>query len=250
MSTLTKKQLEDILSVSVSGLNSKLEVMEKKLDALENLPTRLTKMEALLEKVNKENSDLIKAMAFKEEQINGLQRQLNALEQHNRSWSIRVNGLNIPAEVENSNKAVKKIVYDSLLLPIFKGAVEKGDLPAIPPLENTLEIAHILPAKGDAKKPVIARFFEREIRDVVFRNKKEFAPRGMPSRAGQPGRYVFPFFEDLTKINFAKMRAIAAHEKVSACWSSRGSLKYKLNGSDSIRSVHNVFDSIENILNS
>jgi chromosome segregation ATPase len=133
MSALTKKQLEDILSVSVSGLNSKLEVMEKKLDALENLPARLSKMESLLEKVNKENGDLVKAMAYKEEQINSLQRQLNSLEQHNRSWSIRVSGLNIPTEVENSNTAVKKIVYDSLLLPIFKGAVEKGDLPSIPP---------------------------------------------------------------------------------------------------------------------
>jgi hypothetical protein len=248
MSTLTKKQLEEVLSVSVSGLNSKIEGLEKKLDALENLPARLSKMESLLEKVNKENSDLIKAVAFKEDQINDLYKRLNNLEQHNRSWSIRINGLNIPTEVENSNKAVKKIVYDSLLLPIFRGAVEKGDLPSIPPLENTLEIAHILPARGDAKKPVIARFFEREVRDIIFRNKKEFAPRGRPSNSGQPGRYLYSFFEDLTKTNFAKMRAIAAHESVAACWSSRGNLKFKLKDSESVMSVHNVFDSVENIL--
>jgi hypothetical protein len=248
MSTLTKKQLEDILSVSVSGLNSKLEGLEKKLDALENLPAGLSKLEKLLEKVNKENADLIKAMEYKDEQVNALQRQLNALEQHNRSWSIRVNGLNIPSEVESNNKAVKKIVYDSLLLPIFRGAVANGDLPSIPPIENTMEMAHILPAKGDAKKPVIVRFFEREIRDIIFRNKKEFAPRGKPSHTGQPGRYLFPFFEDLTKINFSKMRAIAAHEGVAACWSSRGNIKYKLKDSESVKSVRNVFDPIEKIL--
>jgi hypothetical protein len=89
---------------------------------------------------------------------------------------LRVNGLNIPTEVESSNKAVKKIVYDSLLLPIFKGAVAKGDMMNIPPVENILENAHILPVKGDGKKPVIVRFFEREVRDIVFRNKKEHAP--------------------------------------------------------------------------
>jgi hypothetical protein len=150
--------------------------------------------------------------------------------------------------VESSNKAVKKIVYDSLLLPIFKGAVAKGDMMNIPPVENILENAHILPVKGDGKKPVIVRFFEREVRDIVFRNKKEHAPRGRPAHAGQPGRYLFPFFEDLTKTNFAKMRAIAAHESVAACWSSRGNLKYKLKDSEAVRSVHNVFDPIEKIL--
>jgi hypothetical protein len=240
----TKKQLEDI----IAGLNGKLEGMERKLDALENLPARLSRMEKLLEKANAENAALSKAMAFKEEQINSLTLRLNSLEQHHRSWSIRINGLSIPATAETNNREVKKIVYNSLLLPIFRGAVQRGDLDAVPPLERTLEYAHILPARGEGPKPVIARFFDRDLRDIVFRGKKDFAPRSQPSTPDRPGRYCFPFFEDLTKTSFAKMRAIAGHEMVAACWSSRGVLRFKLKDSEQVRTVQNVLDSVENII--
>jgi hypothetical protein len=228
MSTLTKKQLEDI----IAGLNGRLEGMERKIDALESLPRKLAKMEQLLEKVNEENASLRKALEYKEDQVNSLRLQLNSLEQHHRSWSIRVNNLHIPESMESDNRAVKKIVYDSLLLPILNGAVANGTLSSVPSMESTLEYAHILPAKGNSKKPVIAKFFDRGIRDAVFTNKKQFAPRNQSRNTERPGSYIYPFFEDLTKLNFNKMRAIAAHEKVAACWSSRGSLKFKLNDSE------------------
>jgi hypothetical protein len=245
MSTnLTKKQLEDI----IAGLNGKLEGMERKLDALENLPARLSRMEKLLEKANAENAGLVKAMAFKEEQINNLTLRLNSLEQHHRSWSIRINGLSIPTSVETNNREVKKVVYNSLLLPILRGAVQRGDLDSVPPLEKTLEYAHILPSKGEGHKPVIARFVDRDLRDIVFRGKKDFAPRSQPSTPDRPGRYCFPFFEDLTRTTFAKMRAIAGHDLVAACWSSRGVLRFKLKDSEQIRTVHNVLDTVENII--
>jgi hypothetical protein len=245
VTNLTKKQLEDI----IAGLNGKLEGMSKKLDALENLPSRLSRMETLLEKATAENSSLRKALSYKEEQVNSLLTRLNNLEQHHRSWSIRINDLPIPAAIESNNKEVKKIVYDKLLLPILQGAVQKGELDAVPPVERTLEYAHILPAKNDGKRQVIARFFERDHRDAVFKCKKEFAPRSRPSAPDRPGRYCFPFFEDLTRTNFNKMRSIANHELVAACWSNGGVLKYKLKDSEQIKSVSNVLDTVENIIN-
>jgi hypothetical protein len=135
-------------------------------------------------------------------------------------------------------------------LPILRGAVSKGQLISVPSMESTLEYAHILPAKGNSKKPVIAKFFDRGIRDAVFTNKKEFAPRNQSRSAERPGSYIFPFFEDLTKLNFNKMRAIAAHEKVAACWSSRGALKFKQNDSEVVKSVRNILDPIDKIINS
>jgi hypothetical protein len=245
MSTLTKKQLEDI----ISGLNGKLDGLERKLDNLESLPAKLAKMEKLLTKTNEENASLKKAMEHKEEEISSLKVKLNNLEQHNRSWSIRISNLPIPSELESNNEEVKKIAYNNLIQPILSGAAANGKIPSVPTMGNTIEYAHILPAKDGKPKPVIVRFRDRGVRDAVFANKRDCAPRSPARGADRPGGYLFPFFEDLTKINFAKMRAISAHDRVAACWSSRGTLKFKLVDCDSVKTVKNVFDPIEKIIN-
>ena len=137
---LTKKQLEEI----IAGLNSKLEVMEKKIDALEGLPNTVRKLEELLESSMAENSMLKQDLAYKEKQLEFLQLKVNSLEQYNRSWSIRVNGIALTSEEEKSMSVVKKKVYDNLLLPIFRGAYDSGDLEEIPTAEQVLENAHVL----------------------------------------------------------------------------------------------------------
>ena len=105
---------------------------------------------------------------------------------------------------------------------------------------------------------MIVQFFVRDMRSLVFRFKKEFAPRvreesvqAAASRrpaADGPGRYRYPFFEDLTSVNFKKMRAIADHPSVEACWSSRGQLRYKLKGSTTVKKVANVLGTVKSIL--
>jgi hypothetical protein len=64
------------------------------------------------------------------------------------------------------------------VLPIFKGSVAEGDLrEALPNADRVLEMAHPLWAQEDAVKPIIARFYAREIRTLVFRPKKAYAPK-------------------------------------------------------------------------
>ena len=244
MSSLSKKQLEDI----VTGLNGRLDGLLAKISLLESLPARIANMEALLETSNAENASLRKAMEFKDSQINSLLLKTNSLEQYNRSWSIRVNGLAISSEEEKDSSLVKKKVFDNLLLPILAAAVESGDLPSVPRVEDLLEAAHVLPARDNKAKPVIARFFIRDMRSLVFPYKKDFAPREESGSADGPGRYLYPFFEDLTSVNFKKMRAIADHPTVEACWSSRGQLRYKLKGSPAVKKVGNVLDTVDIIL--
>ena len=107
----------------------------------------------------------------------------------------------------------------------------------------------MLPAAKDAKtKPIIARFFIRDIRGLIFKHKRDFAPREEATTADRPGRYVYPFFEDLTKLTFTKMREIAAHPTVAACWSSRGQLCYKLKDNPIVKKVGCVKDSVDEIL--
>ena len=174
MSALTKKQLEDV----VTGLNQRLDGLLSKITALESMPARLTHLEALLEAAALENANLRQSLEAKDTTINGMLIKMNSLEQYNCSWSIRINGLAVTSEEEKDSDLVKRKVYDNLLLPILQGAVEQGDLTDVPPVERVLEAAHVLPAARDAKtKPIIARFFIRDIRGLVFRHKKDYAPR-------------------------------------------------------------------------
>ena len=244
MSALTKKQLEDV----VTGLNHRLDGLLAKITALESMPARLTHLEAMLEASAVENASLRHTLEDKNKTIDLLQLKMNSIEQYNRSWSIRINGLAMTSEEEKDGNLVKRKVYDHLLLPILQGAVEQGDLTDVPPVEKVLEAANMLPARDAKTKPVIARFFIRDIRSLVFRHKKDFAPREVDVSADKPGRYVYPFFEDLTKMNFTKMRDIAAHPTVAACWSSRGQLRYKLKDSQTVKKVGCVMDTVDQIL--
>ena len=174
MSALTKKQLEDV----VTGLNQRLDGLLAKISALETIPARLTHLEAMLEASAVENASLRQTLVAKDKTIDGMLLKMNSLEQYNRSWSIRITGLAVTSEEEKDSSLVKRKVYDHLLLPILQGAVEQGDLTDVPPVERVLEAAHVLPAARDAKtKPIIARFFIRDFRGLVFRHKKDYAPR-------------------------------------------------------------------------
>ncbi len=117
--------------------------------------------------------------------------KLNNMEQHNRSWSIRVSGIQINEEEETDSRAVKEHLYSQLLRPILEGAMEMGDLTELPTASQVLEHAHVLPSRDRTKpKPVICRFFSREIRSLVFRHKRAFAPRvSSPTTSkDRPGR--------------------------------------------------------------
>ena len=71
----------------------------------------------------------------------------------------------------------------------------------------------------------------------MFRHMRDYAPREEATSADRRGRYVYPFFEDLTKINFTKMMDIVAHPMMASCWSSRGQLRFKLKDSQTVKKV-------------
>jgi hypothetical protein len=182
----------------------------------------------------------------RDSEIHALMRQLNSVEQHNRSWSIRVMGLPLTADDEKSSSRVKQQLYNSLLKPILEGAVAEGELAVVPGVDSLLEMAHVLPAKEGATKPIIARFHARELRSLVFRHKKQFAPKH--TTGPMKDRYKYLLFEDLTRLTFTKMRALAQDPSVAACWSANGQLRYRLVDDPTIRKVKDVLDPVARIL--
>ena len=216
---------------------------------------RFMELKAMLTGVQAENSALRAAMDEKENEISGLKKRTNENEQYMRSWSIRILDLPVPKDQDASDPdVIMRLVYNKILLPIFEGAVSRKMLAVIPSYLAILETAHILPAHSGQTPPIIARFYSRNIKSMVFRLKKDFAPKQQQPAVSQPGsntrpaRLAHPFFEDLTTANFKKMRAIAGDKRVLSCWSVAGQLRFRLHGEDRVRKVHNIFATVEAII--
>jgi hypothetical protein len=217
---------------------------------------RLGRMEASLAAVLKDNAELLRVLRDRDQEILALRSRLNAQEQYQRSWSIRVMNLPIPNGEESDPRAVMRHVHSQVLEPLLRGAVESGLLNSVPGPEELLETAHILPAKEGTTPPIIARFYSRNTKALMFKMKRDFAAReaATPTKTRQrhqkapKGRYVHPFYEDLTRQNFGKMRALAADPRVEAAWSVSGIIRYKMRNSEQIRRVKDVFASVNTIL--
>jgi hypothetical protein len=139
-------------------------------------------LKKLLADSEAKNAELRAQLGDRDVEVHALKRQLNSVEQHNRSWSIRVMGLPVSAEEEKSSSLVKQQLYNSLLKPILEGAVAEGDLAVVPEVDSLLEMAHVLPAKEGATKPIIACFHARELRGLIFRHKKKYAQNTKPAQ--------------------------------------------------------------------
>ena len=253
----------EALTASVKTMAASIEAMREQLTTssttINNLSTRLAHIETILNATQAENAVLKKELADSALESDQLKAKLNSLEQHHRSWSVRVTGLKIPTEDECDSNMVKIHLYEQFLRPILEGAVSKNILPILPTACEIIERAHVLPAKDKVVKPVIARFYCRDMHALVFRLKKEFAPqestRATTRNGGaagegpsRPARLRYQMYDDLTRINFKKMKAIGDDKRVDQCWSTNGQLKFKLVGSDTVKTVKSVFDTIDNII--
>jgi hypothetical protein len=148
-------------------------------------------------------------------------------------------------------------VYNKVLLPIFQGAVSSGLLTTIPNCNSVLETAHILPAKSNNwPKRIIARFYSRNIRALVFGLKREYAPtKTIPStsnsnRRGDATRkaYRYTVYEDLTTETFSLLQALLKDPRTGPVLTISGNIRFRLQGEDTVRKVVSIYDPIEKIL--
>ena len=232
-----------------SEMNTKLSSLIEKFELLE----------ASLISVTREKEALKVTVAEQAVEIAELRNSLNEREQYARSWSMRILNIPVHKDHETDTRRVMQSVYDNLIQPILEGARANGDIEHVPNCEALLETAHILPGKGDGPKPVIARFFSRYWRNVVFRNRKDFSPRepstAIPtpsnntrSGAARTPRMKYPFFEDLTRATFTKLTVIKQQEGVISAWTVNGSIRFKLKDNNTIFRVSKLQETFEEII--
>jgi hypothetical protein len=222
------------------------EEMNEKLSALMEKVEQLT---TSLRTVQSENSQLKQTVKNQADEIADLRNEINDREIHARSWSIRALNIPIPAGQETNNGAVMEAVYKELVAPILEGAKAKGEITAVPPCHNLIEVAHILPGKN-SKRPVIIRFFSRYWRSLLFRYRKEYAPReSTPSSSTtRPAKMCYPFYEDLSRLTFKQLMEIQQHERVVSAWTVSGVIKFKVKDSDTVFKVSSIYDTVEDVI--
>ena len=126
---------------------------------------KLNRMEQTMDKIKTENRQLRAALTAKEGEIQSL----------NHGSRIRVLNVPLTNDEEKNNGAVADKLYNLVLLPLLNGALESRAIDTIPSRDQLIEKAHILPGKQGEHKPIIARFYNRELRSVCFQHKKEYA---------------------------------------------------------------------------
>jgi hypothetical protein len=266
-------------------MSAQLNNMENRLAKIDEIDSDVKGLKILLNDLKSENKQLKaeakeneKKLQDMNERNNQLENRLNQLEQHHRGWSARAINIPLTQEEEANNYAVAEKVYNLLLLPILRGAVERKLLPEVIQLDQLLEVAHVLPGKPGERKPIIMRFYNRNVRDIIFRIKKFYAPRERPNNGGGGGgggrgghggaaggdaggetedaggfegrgKYMFPLYEDLSRAAFKKMRAIADDSRVKACWSVKGQLRFVLHRNpNEIKKVSSLLEPLDSIL--
>jgi hypothetical protein len=278
MDSKKKKYTEADHHSDIDKILARFDNVDAKLNKIDAIEVKVNSLETLLIDLKNENKQLKEELARKEKQLDDFQStlnnqeiRLNNMEQHHRNWSARVLNVPLTAEEEQDPEAVIQKVYNLVLHPILVGAKNAGNIKIIPPAEQLLEVAHVLPGKPGSNKPIIMRFYNRNLKAICFRYKKDFAPREQPKNkpttrkaattttesggaAGGDassdgrGRYCFPLYEDLTRANLAKMKAIAADSRTQSCWSVNGNIRFKLVNSQVVRKVACILDSLDTIL--
>ncbi len=238
-------QLEELKNI-INSYKERFDKLEKMMETTTNENKELKKKHEELQKVLKE----------RDVELYGLRDKLNDQEQYIRGWSVRILHVDIPENEVTDPLKVMQQVHSRVFLPILRGALDKGLIRSIPAAEELLETAHVLPAKQGTVPPIICRFYTRNMRTLMFRLKRDCATREEPEphtagtrgERAKPGRYLHPFYEDLTRANFSKFRAMSQHQQVQSCWTVNGSIRYKLVGEEVIRKVKSVYSSVEDII--
>jgi hypothetical protein len=250
-----KKSTQRTTSVSSDGSTGnadKLDEILEKLASLDAISTKLSNLEKMLVATQAENKQLKETISAQNVKITDLKDRLNSLEQHGRSFSVRVNNLPLDSAEERDPPAVIKKVYEAVFLPILQGAASMQAISSVPSCYDMIEMAHPLPGRSDKPKPIIVRFFNRNLKAVLFKHRKDFAvkadPGGQGGQVGQRPRHLYPFHDDLTKDTYKKMVQLQGDPRVQSCWSAGGSLRYRLVDNPAIKRVASVYMSNDEIL--
>jgi hypothetical protein len=166
---VTKKDLEKMETNMKNffreiNTTSKNEIMSE----IRNLQDSLADMDITV-KENKDNLTLLEARVLaletqeigKKEEIEKLTNEINDAEQHQRNFSVRIQGLAVPKDLKG--ESFLNHIYEKAIKPALDFAKIKGELDTVPERDKVIEYGHVLPSKKPRSGPpiIIVRFMSR-----------------------------------------------------------------------------------------
>ena len=148
-----------------------------------------------------------------------------------------------------------KKAYERLFKPILTAAKGNNAIESIPKFDTLLASAHLAgkPFKDPQGRtlpiPIIVRFHNADMRNVILKHKKNSTPAPLDSECAA-GVKKFLLSEDLTKPNLEIFKSLINDKRVGTVWTIGGAARFVL-AEDVDKIVHRVsspFLSVDEIL--
>ena len=236
-------------------LEGKMDMLLRRMDELAGLQEKVTLLETAVVVLNETVASLSKEVAE-------LKDKSNARDQQARGHSLRLYGLGLGEEEDNSaesGRALLKRVYDTIVKPVLAAARANKQLEALPSLANAVSEVYRVrvgapkqaipgqPVEPQLPPPLIVKFASAHVRMAFLKNKKtSLPPPTAAERAAGITKYVA--VEDLTAPTYKKLREMLDSDKVDKVWAADGRLRFTVPGNKNIGKVKSVYSSIDDIL--
>ena len=221
MSKITKAQVEAIANDIVSDAfksedffaaleKAVRKAVEKQLakvmERIERNEGQIMELEVSMEQKTKEITSLKKQVESQHDRINGLQAEMNSLEQYSRRNCLLVFGVK-EEKSEDTTEIVRGVVSRHLGIELRKDDIDRSH--RIQPRRRT-ENNQQGDKRNPPPKPIIVKFTTYRIRNEVLSNRRKLKGTGLG------------IDENLTKANAELLSAAKKTQGVKAAWSSDG----------------------------
>ena len=165
-------------------LEGKMDMLLRRMDELAGLQEKVTMLETAVVVLNETVASLSKEVAE-------LKDKSNARDQQARGHSLRLYGLGLGEEEDNSaesGRALLKRVYDTIVKPVLAAARANKQLEALPSLANAVSEVYRVrvgapkqaipgqPVEPQLPPPLIIKFASAHVRMAFLKNKKTSLP--------------------------------------------------------------------------
>jgi hypothetical protein len=229
-------------------MSDKLDRIWTKLDKLDEIETTLTNMEANYTAIREELAAVKADNIIKDTTIISLQDQLNRLDQNSRANSIRIIGL--PVTTTTPFPDVIDAVFNAIISPVLDAAKADNQIPPIlqPHPNFIIDNAFAIPTKKDTPSIVIVKLSSLNIRNLIFRYKRDALPK-IRDTTNNKDRNKFSIFEDLTPANYKHFHSFSSDKtRIKSTWTYGGQIRFKIHDSETVYKVKCLSDTYESLV--
>ena len=193
--------------------------MSKANAAVNALSEQISKLQESITSMDKKLSSIDAKLDTTQSSVQSVKLHVNNLEQNQQQSCVRIYGLELPTNINNSPISTAKFVYESLR-PILEVALKENTLPSIPSCFDLIDTAHLLPAKADKVPAIYVRFRSKLYCLAIMLSKGKYFKETVEKK--------FSITDDLTRVNAKLLKSFTERNDAAAAWFRINKVCYKL----------------------